>query len=135
MKNKIQLFTQKALFAKGGEVLILNSARDEYWELPGGKLEVGEEPETGLSREVKEELDIDDFEVQKILHVFSFEATDEDADWYFVVCVYLCKLGDKNIRLSEEHSDAKWVRTKEIRNYLMRSGYYDAIEKCLTSKR
>ncbi|WP_233606606.1 NUDIX domain-containing protein [Micromonospora sp. Llam0] len=38
-----------------GRVPLLKNERDE-WELPGGKLEVGESPEQGACREVAEEL-------------------------------------------------------------------------------
>jgi len=39
---------------QGGKVLLLRNERDE-WELPGGKLEVGEDPADCVVREITEE--------------------------------------------------------------------------------
>ena len=54
------------------ELLILKRSKDaghmaEIWEIPGGRLEIGENPISGLKREIKEEtgLDID------VLHPFN----------------------------------------------------------------
>ncbi|BCJ62766.1 NUDIX domain-containing protein [Micromonospora endophytica] len=62
-----------------GRVPLLRNERDE-WELPGGKLEVGETPEETVCREVAEELgltivgvDIIDtwvYEITRLRHVF-----------------------------------------------------------------
>lgn len=62
-----------------GRVLLLKNERDE-WELPGGKLEVGESPEDSVRREVAKELgltvtgvDIIDswvYEITPLRHVF-----------------------------------------------------------------
>lgn len=44
--KQIQKSTVKALFQReSGEIMIVKSALDEFWELPGGKVEFGEQPE------------------------------------------------------------------------------------------
>ena len=45
----------KGVFVEAGRVVLLENDRDE-WELPGGRLEPGEAPETSLAREFAEEL-------------------------------------------------------------------------------
>jgi 8-oxo-dGTP pyrophosphatase MutT (NUDIX family) len=44
----------KGVAVQGGKVLLLRNERDE-WELPGGKLEVGEAPADCVVREISEE--------------------------------------------------------------------------------
>src|SRR5262249_10363277 len=45
----------KGVVVRDGRVLLLKNERDE-WELPGGKLEIGEEPESCVAREITEEI-------------------------------------------------------------------------------
>lgn len=52
-------FGQKALIAKDGKVLMCKGIGDQYWDLPGGRLHVNEDPAQGLMRELKEELGVD----------------------------------------------------------------------------
>jgi 8-oxo-dGTP pyrophosphatase MutT (NUDIX family) len=44
----------KAVIVQDGKVLLLRNERDE-WELPGGKLEIGEDPPDRLRQEIAEE--------------------------------------------------------------------------------
>ena len=52
-----QVFTgwvaQKALIQKEGKVLISLDATQSNWDLPGGRINVGEDPKEGLAREIK----------------------------------------------------------------------------------
>jgi 8-oxo-dGTP pyrophosphatase MutT (NUDIX family) len=52
-----QLFpvSVKGVVIREGRVLLLRNERDE-WELPGGKLELGEDPESCVAREITEEV-------------------------------------------------------------------------------
>lgn len=81
------------------------------WEFPGGHLEDGETLKDGLKRELMEEISyIEDFN-PIITHYFDEvkEKNNEfihDLEIDFIVNVNKSKV---NVKLSEEHSDYKWV--------------------------
>ncbi|MEO2204556.1 NUDIX domain-containing protein [Paenibacillus pabuli] len=50
----------------GHKILLIHKARGAYkgyWDLPGGRLEFGEQPETTLHREIEEETGLTDVQV------------------------------------------------------------------------
>ena len=57
MEHQTQLFavSVKAVVLRQGRVVLLHNDRDE-WELPGGQLELGEQPADCVVREVAEEV-------------------------------------------------------------------------------
>ena len=81
------------------------------WEFPGGHLEDGETLKDGLKRELMEEIGYTEDFNPIITHYFDEvkEKNNElihDLEIDFIVNVDKSKV---NIKLSEEHSDYKWV--------------------------
>ena len=50
---------QKALIQRDGKVLISLDVTQSNWDIPGGRIHMGENPKEGLARELKEELGVD----------------------------------------------------------------------------
>ena len=78
------------------------------WELPGGKVEVGESREEALVREIREELSVD-------IEVSEFLMTVEHAypDFHLTMHVFKCVLDQGEITLNE-HVDLKWLAVEEL---------------------
>ena len=75
------------------------------WEIPGGRLNIGEDPFEGLKRETKEETNLD-IEIIKPLNVRHFTRDDKQV---ITLIIFLCKPSSKNIKLSEEHTAYDWI--------------------------
>jgi mutator protein MutT len=76
----------KGVLCHGEHVVLVGNSRGE-WELPGGKLELGETPETCVAREIAEELDIA-VAVGPLLDAWVYDITSEV---HVLVLVYGCR--------------------------------------------
>ncbi|MFG6666982.1 NUDIX domain-containing protein [Halomonas sp. HNIBRBA4712] len=84
----------------GGQVVLALNDRDE-WELPGGRIEVGESAPECLAREFKEELDVD-VRVEPILDSYLFEVIP--GKQVFIVTYGCTLVGEFAPKVSDEHS-------------------------------
>lgn len=112
--NCFFIIPQKAEIKKGNRFLIIRRAPTAHtnpncWDFPGGMLENGENPEAGLKREVKEETNL---KVKVLGPAFVFTQKFKDHHAAFVVCK--CKLVSGKLKLSWEHTAAKWATKEEI---------------------
>ena len=71
------------------------------WDLPGGHIQVGEDFEVGMKREVKEETGLDVGEC-------TFVDKIDNLDFYW------CKCPDKPIKLSHEHTEFRFFPKKDL---------------------
>jgi mutator protein MutT len=87
------------LLDPGGAVVLALNDRNE-WELPGGRLEIGESPEQCLVREFHEELSVS-IRVEALFDTYLFEVIPGK---HVFIATYRCVLdGPYSPALSEEH--------------------------------
>ena len=78
------------------------------WEFPGGKIELGENRESALKREIQEELGID-ITIDKFLCT-----TDYDyPSFHLTMHCYLCSIESGEIEL-REHKSARWLTVESL---------------------
>jgi 8-oxo-dGTP diphosphatase len=87
------------------------------WEFPGGKLEMGETPETAIVRELKEELGIDTSE--NCLAPLTFVSHRYD-DFHLFMPVFVCRQW-KGFLTPQEGQNFIWVTARQLRDYPMPS--------------
>ena len=86
------------------------------WEIPGGRLEIGEDPYLGLKREVKEETGLE----IKILQPLSVNYFTRDDGQVITGIVFVCTSEKENIKLSEEHTEFEWIEIKKAKEKLVK---------------
>jgi mutator protein MutT len=112
----------KAVVVYERRVVLLKNERDE-WELPGGKLELGENPENCVVREVEEELGIR-VAVSRILDSWQYHIR-EGRD--IVIVTYACLCTSSNVTKSPEHKEARWFPLEAVPGLRMPDGYKRSI--------
>lgn len=112
----------KGVVLIGGQVVLLRNERDE-WELPGGRLEPGEEPDECLKREIAEELAIA-VEVEAILDCWRYQPVPgKDV----VIVTYGCRTSAQSVTVSDEHSEVGLFALGELDRIAMPDGYRRSI--------
>ena len=80
------------------------------WEVPGGRLDLGENPFDGLKREVKEETGIS-IEILNPLRVHHFTRADKQK---ITMITFLCRPLSKSVILSKEHTEYEWADIDKV---------------------
>ena len=117
--TKIILVSAVALIDVDGRVLLAQRPEGKsmagLWEFPGGKVEVGESPETALIRELQEELGIDTWASCLAPLTFASHAYE---DFHLLMPLFACRKWE-GIPMSKEGQALKWVRAEDLSNYPM----------------
>jgi 8-oxo-dGTP pyrophosphatase MutT (NUDIX family) len=113
----------KGVLVRDGRVLLLKNEREE-WELPGGKLELGEAPADCVAREITEETGLD-VSTGPILDAWQYHIGDgRDV----LIITYGCHPRDnRSPRLSSEHKQVGFFSPDEAGSLNMPAGYKDSI--------
>ena len=103
-----------AFIRHNNEYLIIKRAdepRKGWWDLPGGFLEYDETAEEALLREIKEETQLQNLSIEEFVGAFpgSYAGIQKVLD-----LVYVISSNNRDITLSNENSEYKWVSLEEI---------------------
>ncbi len=119
-----QLISCALITNKKGEVLIAQRAdkesyqADMLWELPGGKVEFGEDPAETAERETKEEVGIDITVTKALPHIASKVWQTTVGERHCVVLCYAADYTSGHPRpLDKKIHDVRWVSWNELKQY------------------
>jgi 8-oxo-dGTP diphosphatase len=118
-KSPIVIVAACALLDQEGAMLIAKRPKGRplagLWELPGGKVEPGEEPEEALIRELHEELGIEI--ASEDLAPLTF-ASHAYPDFHLLMPVYLCRRWTGRVA-AHEGQELLWVKPDTLHLYDM----------------
>jgi 8-oxo-dGTP pyrophosphatase MutT (NUDIX family) len=115
----------KGVLLVGRRVLLVKNSRDE-WELPGGRIDDGEQHSQTLSREFAEELSLD-VAMSTPIDSYLFEVIPGR---YVFIVTYGCTLvGEFRPSISHEHTDHCLWPVERLSELNLPIGYKRSIEK------
>lgn len=131
--------SQKVVIERDGKVLISRDKGAVNWDLPGGRIHIGENPINGLVREVKEEIGVE-VQVGQPFHtdVFTFSSgSTKSPGTNCYIVAYRATLADsaKPFELAaDEIDEVKWLTREEIDSIPMWDEYKRTLKAFFESK-
>ncbi|HEU5470776.1 MAG TPA: NUDIX domain-containing protein [Actinophytocola sp.] len=114
----------KGVAIQSGKVLLLRNEREE-WELPGGRIEIGETPEECVTREIYEETRWK-VKAGHILDTWMYYINA--AKKYVFIVTYGCyPISQTQPVLSDEHKEIGLFHEHEVSTLVMPDGYKRSI--------
>ena len=98
--------------------MVLLRSKEKYpevggkWDIPGGRIDAGATLEDNLKREIKEETGLEVSTINKLLAAQDIIKPEKEK--HTVRLTYLGE-ADGEVKLSDEHTDFKWLPLSEIK--------------------
>jgi len=96
------------------------------WSIPGGIVELGEEAEATVVREVMEETNLI-VEKPVLIDVVDNVERDEDGriKYHFVIVDYFVRLKAGKLRASSDATELRWVRLEDVESYVLTKSFHE----------
>lgn len=130
-----------AVVINGNKILFQKRKNDKFWALPGGKIEVLETTKEAIARELKEELDIENFVVGDVIsvtenffewdgnkvhqYIFTHKVTFDDTKYNNAVGEFAGAEKEKDVVF-------KWIEKEELVNTPIKPDY--VVEQIMNSE-
>jgi 8-oxo-dGTP diphosphatase len=103
---------------KTGKLLVTQRAstldwQPNEWEITYGRIDQHEDPESGLRREISEELGLTDLNIHKVIRVWHMYRGPRSAENDLIGITFLCSTNTDTIQISNEHQQYQWVTPQE----------------------
>ena len=131
----------KSFIVHDDKVLILKRSPDDVhkpgiWEIPGGRLELGEDPRIGLKREIEEETGlinlefIQNFRSENIYNTISKRLPFKGQIIEKHSIYFLCEAKQKDVKVdNNEIIDHKWLSYAEAKKLIIFKSLRDILHK------
>lgn len=120
------------LNGKNDVLLLKRSVTDDRrpgeWDLPGGSVDPGENPEMAAVREAEEEAGLQLDEI-KLIHAQT--ELSEDTQQCVIRLYYRARVDDGSVRLSSEHEEYSWEQPSEALSLLTSQPQITALNDAL----
>jgi 8-oxo-dGTP diphosphatase len=122
-----------AIIMQNGKILLEKRKNDpgrDKWSIPGGIVELGENPEQTVIREVHEEtgLVVDSPELIDVVNSVSLDESGK-VKYHFVIVDYFVKLRSGTARAASDAAKLEWVRLDEVEQRDLTKSFRDFFEK------
>lgn len=114
-----QLIAVRALIRNDKKTLLLKRAAGREtilgkYELPGGKLQYGEQPEDALRRYLKDDAGLT-MQAAQLFDVMTYiDHDDRDIQYTFILYLVGVANGARDVKVSPQYSEAVWQKVSEI---------------------
>lgn len=114
-KVKAAVGMKVVVFNSDSKILVLvrateDNTRPSGYDMPGGGLEIDEDPKDGVRREIREETGLEVTDVKPI----DTRGWREDDGCFSIMIVFQAKATSGSVQVSHEHSSYKWLSREEI---------------------
>jgi len=102
------------IFNQEGKIFLMTSPKWKgKYVIPGGHIELGETIEQALKREIKEETNLDIFDIKFIISQEFIFGEEFHKKKHFIFLDYVCKTKTADVILDREGTDYRWTTIDE----------------------